>query len=70
VAHLVSGAGVGRRGAVPRGEVRFAGKPGDIAGCCQQPAAPEGPMPCRPVSVLPVADSSAVSSLLVAFLRW
>ena len=33
-------------------------------------AAPEGPMPCKVVSVLPVAASRALSSLLAAFLRW
>ena len=33
-------------------------------------AAPEGPIPCRLVSVLPVAASRAFSSLFAAFLRW
>jgi hypothetical protein len=33
-------------------------------------AAPEGPIPCRPVSVVPVAASSAVSSLSAALVRW
>ena len=33
-------------------------------------AAPEGPIPCREVSVVVVALSSSFSSLLAAFLRW
>ena len=33
-------------------------------------AAPEGPMPCRAINVVPVAAASSVSSLLAAFLRW
>ena len=33
-------------------------------------AAPEGPIPCRVVSVVVLALSSALSSLLAAFLRW
>jgi hypothetical protein len=33
-------------------------------------AAPEGPMPCRSMSVLPVAATSCLSSVLAAFLRW
>ena len=32
-------------------------------------AAPEGPMPCRSIRVVPVAASSSVSSLSAAFLR-
>ena len=33
-------------------------------------AAPDGPIPCRAVSVVPAAFSAAVSSLSAAFLRW
>jgi hypothetical protein len=33
-------------------------------------AAPEGPIPCRLVSVVPVAASSAASSLSAALVRW
>jgi len=33
-------------------------------------AAPDGPIPCRLVSVVPVARSSAVSSLSAALVRW
>jgi hypothetical protein len=33
-------------------------------------AAPGGPIPCRVVSVVPVAASSSYSSLPAAFLRW
>jgi len=33
-------------------------------------AAPEGPMPCRSIRVVPVALTISVSSLLAVFLRW
>ena len=59
-------------GAVPFQEAKcaFEGNRVMPAASTSSRAAPEGPIPCRPVSVVPVAASSAASSLFAAFLRW
>lgn len=59
-------------GAVPFQEAKWAlsGKRVMSPTSTSSLAAPEGPMPCSWVSVLPVAASSSCSSLSAVFLRW
>ena len=47
VADLVAGGGVDRRGAVPRGEVRFGGEPGHVGDLHQQPGGAGGADPVQ-----------------------
>ena len=53
---LVAGGGVQRGGAVPGGEPVAVGEAADVADVGQQPGGPEGPMPCRSISVEPRAS--------------
>jgi hypothetical protein len=59
-------------GAVPFQEAKCAllGNRGTSPASTSSRAAPDGPIACRPVRVVPVARSSAVSSLSASFVRW
>ena len=69
VPDLVAGGGIDRGGAVPGGEVGAVGEPGDLADLDRSRAAPEGPMPCRSINVVPVEATSSLSSLSAALER-
>ena len=66
VADRVAGGGVDGGRAVPGREERLGREAGDVADLDQQPGAPEGPMPLRSNSPVPVATTSSVSSLPMA----
>jgi len=59
------------RGAVPFQEAKWAlfGKRVMSPTSTRRRAAPEGPMPCRSIRLVPVAATSALSSLFAAFFR-
>ena len=68
VSDLVAGGGVDGCGAVPGREVVAVGKAGDVADLDQE-AGGAGGTGAVSISVVPVACTRAVSSLLAAFLR-
>ena len=59
-------------GAVPFGEAKWAllGNLVTSPASTSSRAAPDGPIACRSVKVVPVARGSALRSVLASFLRW
>ena len=69
VAHVVPRGGVDGGGAGPGREVALVREAVKSPTSTSSLAAPEGPMPCKVVGVVPVSRGRAVSSLYAAFLR-
>jgi hypothetical protein len=70
VADLIAGGGIDGRSAIREAKCARVGNLAASPTSASSRAAPDGPIPCRSVNVVPVAASSAVSSLLAALLRW